>query len=93
MLRFRDLHLISSVSLSIKIKSFYEVYPWNSPYLWATSGSHVGLSDSWKRLFSQAELRPAVLNQRRNSRPGYGKKELAYTPYNDGLIGLIRSVE
>ena len=50
MLRFRDLQLISSVSLSIKIKSFYEVYPWNSPYLWATSGSHVGLSDTWKTI-------------------------------------------
>ena len=46
-----------------------------------------------KRLFSRAELRPAVLNQRTNSRPGYGKRELAYTPYNDGLIGLIRSGE
>ena len=28
-----------------------------------------------------------ILNQQRNSRPEYGKKELAYTPYKDGLIG------
>ena len=34
-----------------------------------------------------------ILNQYRNSRPGYGKKELAYTLYNGGLIGLIRSRE
>ena len=50
LLRFRDLQLISSVSLLIKIKSFYEVYTWNSPYLWATSGSHIGLSDTWKTI-------------------------------------------
>ena len=28
-----------------------------------------------------------------SSRLGYGKKELTYTPYNDGLIGLIQSGE
>ena len=34
-----------------------------------------------------------ILNQNRNFRPGYGKKELTYTPYNVDLIGMIRSGE
>ena len=37
--------------------------------------------------------REMILNQHRNSRTGYGTKELTYTPYNDGLIGMIRSGE
>ena len=34
----------------------------------------------------QSLLREMILNQHRNSQPGYGKKELTYTPHNDGLI-------
>ena len=34
-----------------------------------------------------------ILNQNRNFRPGYDKKELTYTPYNGDLIGMIRSGE
>ena len=51
-------------------------------------GSCLSLSCKYQLL-----LREMILNQQRNSRPAYGKKELTYTPYNDVLIGLIRSGE
>ena len=57
LLRFRDLQLISSVSLLIKIKSFYEVYTWNSLIYGLPVGVILAYPILGKRLFSRAELR------------------------------------